>query len=119
MKSLLASLVTSSVLLLTSVAFAQAVSFPVVQLNEEALGGDVLLIQMKESLVITGSENEALEKELGRKMKSLFTKAMVLSATPTDLLLTYDPSRVRPTVQAVLKRYANVLAKIELTTPMN
>lgn len=112
-------LLTTLLFLSASIGWAQSVDLPPVRLGQEALGGDVLLINMKEYLIISGKESRALERELGLEAKQRMTKDIVTSKGIGELIATYQPSNSRPTVRLILLRYAETLSQVNPKLGLN
>jgi hypothetical protein len=96
-----------------SYGFAETVQFPDTVINNKILGGDILLVQMKDYVVISGDESQALEAELGPHTKKQFTRDIVMNESVEKLIIKYNYENKLPTVQKILARYHQVLAKIE------
>ncbi|MGZ3770957.1 MAG: hypothetical protein ACXVCP_15620 [Bdellovibrio sp.] len=112
-------LFVATMIILPMFSFAETIQLPEVRLNQEALGGDILLIKMKDYLVISGKESLELEIELGVDAKKSFTRDIIMTKSVDELTALYNPVNDRNTVQAVLNRYAEVLAKIDSKTSLN
>lgn len=103
----------------SSFGFAEAIQLPDAVVNQEVLGGDILLIKMKDYLIISGKESHALESELGIETKKKLTRDIIMTKSIEELIATYNPLNDKPTVQIVLNRYADVLAKIDSKLTLN
>jgi hypothetical protein len=94
-------------------AFAQAseksVVLPTVTVNKETLGGDILLINMKDYLVIQGNQSKVLETELGAELKKKFTHDIVMTQSVEFLLANYA-TEARPVTKEVINQYAEIIA---------
>jgi hypothetical protein len=93
--------------------FAEVTSVPTAVIHQDVLGGDVLLIQMKDYLVITGKESQSLELELGANGKKVFTQDIVMGRSMNRLVGMYNPMNKKPTVKKILNRYSDLLLKLE------
>jgi hypothetical protein len=74
---------------------------------------------MKDYVIISGKESQALENELGVEVKKQFTRDMVMTKSVDELIALYNPSSDRGTVQAVINRYSDVLTKIDSKSRLN
>jgi hypothetical protein len=99
-------------ILSASISFAaeDSAETATVSIPKDTYGGEVLLVNAKEYLFITITENRALEKELGKARKG-FTFDMALAKSPEEIANAYNPSNNKPTVKKILARYAEVLSR--------
>ncbi len=95
------------VMFLVCVARAE-IKLPTVSINEQTLGGDILLINMKDYLVIQGTQSKALESELGPNLKKHFTRDIVM-AESVDFLKTKYGLENRPVTNEIIKIYAEII----------
>lgn len=112
-------LMTALMIFGSSFVLAETIQLPGAAVNQEILGGDILLIKMKAHLIISGKESQALEKELGAETKKKLTHDMVMTKSFEELKSSYNPSNDKPMVQVILNRYAEVLAKIDAKLTLN
>ncbi len=108
-----------SCLLCSQFVLAQWSQLPAVEVNQEVLGGDILLIKMKEYVVITGAESTALIKELGIDSKKAFTRDIIMTRSVDQLVASYQPSEARPVTELIINRYLNVLLKLNKKESLN
>jgi hypothetical protein len=106
-------------IIFSSLGFAETIQFPEVMIHQDVLGGDIILIKMKEYLVISGKESRSLEKELGVEAKRQFTRDITMTKSFSEMVELYNPYGDRPTVRMILKRYADVVTKIDSASKMN
>ncbi len=93
------SLVTAS-LLAVEVATAEQ-PLPTVQVTQQVLGGAVLLIEMKHTLVIERGVNERVLQELGEAEKKKFFHDIVMSRSVEYLRRTYAASNQEAVSQLI------------------
>jgi hypothetical protein len=103
----------------SSFGFAETIQLPDAVVNQQVLGGDILLIKMKDYVIISGKESQTLEKELGAETKKELTRDIIMTKSVEELIASYNPSNDKPMVQAILNRYAAVLAKIDSKLTLN
>jgi hypothetical protein len=84
------------------------VNLPTVSIDKQTLGGDILLINMKDYLVIQGSQSKVLENELGSELKKNMTRDMVMTK-PVKLLLASYGRENCPVTNEVINRYGEIL----------
>lgn len=96
---------------LVSSAYAadQEVVLPTITINQETQGGDILLINMKDYLVIQGNQSKVLEAELGPELKKKFTHDLVMTQSVEFLLANYGNEK-RPVTNEVINQYSEILA---------
>lgn len=102
-----------------TIGYAAPVQLPAVTLNSESIGGDILLIKMKDHVIITGHESEDLVKEIGQDNKRNFTRDIVMTKTPKELAELYNPKGSNKMVQTIISRYTETLARIDITPSLN
>lgn len=112
-------LILYSSFLFSQIVAADWAQLPVVEVDQEALGGDILLINMKEYLVISGTESATLVKELGLENKNSFTRDIIMTKSIDQLIATYQPSKARPMTEQIINRYSNVLLKLNKIETLN
>jgi hypothetical protein len=112
-------LIVALMILGSSFAFSETNQLPDAVINQEVLGGDILLIKMKDYLVVTGKESQALEQELGAETKSKLTQDIIMTKSADELAALYNPTNDKPTVQKILIRYADVLARVDAKPSLN
>jgi hypothetical protein len=97
-------------LIFTSISEAarHIVNLPTVSIDKQTLGGDILLINMKDYLVIQGSQSKVLENELGSELKKNMTRDMIMTK-PVELLLASYGRENRPVTNEVINRYGEIL----------
>ena len=98
---------------------AEWTQLPAVEVNQEVLGGDILMIKMKEYLVITGAESATLVSELGIDSKKAFTRDIIMTKSVDQLVASYQPSEARPMTELIINRYLNVLLKLNKKESLN
>jgi hypothetical protein len=108
-----------TIMFLSTFSFAETVQLPDTKVNQEVLGGDILLIKMKGYLMISGKESQALEKELGIDSKKKFKRDIVMAKSFAELVALYNPVMDKKMVQVILNRYSDVLAKIDSKSSLN
>ena len=113
-----------SIILLSSLVFSQFVmaewvQLPPAEVNKEVLGGDILLINMKEYLIISGAESRALVKELGLDNKNTFTRDIIMTKSVDQLVASYQPSEVRPITAQIIIRYSDIIFKLNKKETLN
>ena len=106
-------------LLFSQFAIAEWVQLPAVEVNQEVLGGDILLINMKEYLVISGAESAALVKELGIDSKNAFTRDIIMTKSVDKLIASYQPSEARPMTEQIIVKYSNILFRLTKKETLN
>jgi hypothetical protein len=84
------------------------VTLPAVTVNEETLGGDILLINMKDYMVIQRNQSQYLEKELGAELKKQFTRDIVMTQSVEFLQAQYGGEK-HPVTNEVIKQYAEII----------
>lgn len=112
-------LMLGAMVFLSSYSFAETLSLPDATMSRSVIGGDILLIKMKAYVVISGEESRALESELGMEAKKQFTQDIVMSKSIRDLIVDYNSSNNRNTVQLIIERYSNVLTQLEAKSRLN
>ncbi|MGZ3747777.1 MAG: hypothetical protein ACXWRE_10415 [Pseudobdellovibrionaceae bacterium] len=112
-------LIATIIMFGSSFGFSETTQLPDVVVNQEALGGDILLIKMKDYLIISGKESQEIEKELGTESKKKFTRDIIMSKSVEELIASYNPSNDKPMVQTILKRYADILSRIDSKLTLN
>lgn len=83
------SLIVTFGLLTAQMAAAQQ-TLPTIQLTEQALGGAVLMIEMKYALVVDRSVNERVLQEIGETEKKNLFRDFVMSKSVEYLRWTYE-----------------------------
>ena len=106
-------------LFFSQLVIAESIQLPAVEVNQDVLGGDILLINMKEYLVISGSESTALKNELGIENKKNFTKDIIMTEPIDQLIAYYMPSESRPVTMKIIQRYSDILLKLSKKETLN
>ena len=83
-------------------------ALPAAQISSKTLGGEILLIQMKHSLVIDGDESAKLLAELGVTMKKSLLNDMIMNKPATSLTEAYGRPD-RPATNSVIEKYLNLI----------
>ncbi len=112
-------IILSLCLMSSNIVLADWIQAPAVEVNEAVLGGDILLINMKEYLVITGVESAALAKELRINKKNQLTKDIILEKSVEQLEKIYHASEFRPTTSQIINRYAEIIFKLQQAGTLN
>lgn len=112
-------LIAAFIMFGSSFGFAETIQFPDAVVDQDVLGGDILLIKMKDYLIISGKESQALEKEIGTETKKKLTHDIIMTKSVEELIASYNPSNDKPMVQTIINRYAEVLAKIDSKLSLN
>lgn len=89
------------------VASAEWMPLPENKISSATLGGEILLIQMKYSLIIEGEENAKILSELGASVKKAFFLDIVMSKSAPVLTEKYGRPD-RPATNAVINKYLNM-----------
>ncbi len=93
-------------LILTAGSFAQAdwQALPAVTVDQKTLGGSVLVLQMKYSLVVNGADEAQIITELGPEGKKELFKNMILNKSPQELKNRYVAAD-HPVTSSTIARY--------------
>lgn len=105
------SLILTLSLLTAQLAAAQQ-TLPTIQLTEQALGGAVLMIEMKHALVVDRGVNERVLQELGEGEKKNLFRDFVMSKSVEYLRRTYDAPHREATNQ-LIGQYEKLLSTNE------
>ena len=98
-------------LAIAPVVFAAPPALQTVSVTDQVLGGAVLMIRMQSALVIDGSLNSAVAKELGEKQKKAFYKDMVMERSVETLRIEYQDRNIanpRVATKSVIDRYEEI-----------
>jgi hypothetical protein len=109
----------TALILFSTIGFSKELQNPSVGIDQKVLGGDILLVKMKQFVVISGQESLELVAELGPEKKKDFTHDIVMAKPSEQLTSLYNPDHKKKTVQLILNRYADALAKIERKAEAN
>ncbi len=83
---------------------------PTAEVTQSVLGGDILLINMKEYLVISGEDSKKIIQELGSKEKyQQLTKSLVNVENSLQIKKLFQISEKKPTALNILNKYENLL----------
>lgn len=82
-------------------------ALPPAEISAKTLGGEILLIQMKHSLIIDGEESARILSELGASMKKAFINEMIMGKPATALTENYGRPD-RPATNAVIDKYISL-----------
>ncbi len=97
-------------LILLFISTVQAVTvLPAVTVNEGTIGGDIILINMKDYLVIQGDQSKVLQEELGAEVKNNFTRDLVLTKSVEYLQANYGNDS-RPITNEIISRYGEIIS---------
>lgn len=95
-------------ILSTPAAKAEWKALPAAQISSKTLGGEVLLIQMKHSLIIDGDVSAKILFELGASAKKSFLSDMIKSKPVPVLVEAYDRPD-RPATHLVIEKYMSLI----------
>jgi hypothetical protein len=104
-------------LILTAGSFAKAEwhELPVTIIDQRALGGTVLLLQMKYSLVVSGSDEAQIINELGLEGKKELFKNMIQNKSAEELKTRYGNSNHNVT-NSTIARYEALVGNSKALT---
>ncbi len=99
-----------AILILLFISTVQAITvLPAVSVNEGTIGGDIILINMKDYLVIQGDQSKVLKEELGIEIKNKFTRDLVLTKSVEYLQANYGSDN-RPITNEIISRYGEIIS---------
>ena len=100
----------------SSAARAQSGTLPEAEVNATTLGGQMLLVRMKEFVVISGAENQAVRGELGEARRQEFYRAIILDKDPAGIATELKTS---PSGSAgrILAQYRAIRDRLAGSTP--
>lgn len=88
---------------------AQTQMLPEVSVDESILGGHVVLINMKDSLLISGKESQNIDQEIGADAKNNLLRSFLMLVDSAELENTYiGSSDEKPVTQKIIQRYQDI-----------
>jgi hypothetical protein len=99
----------------SSLAQAETLALPEATVSSKILGGTVLMIQMKYTLVIDGDVQKALTRELGQVGREKLFRDLILSKDVAYIKMIYS-AEGRSATNKLISKYENIGSqKLKLT----
>ena len=96
-------------LVVSSMASAEMMQLPEATLSAKSVGGAIVMIQMKHSLVINGDIHEKLVKELGADGRKNLIRDMIMDKEVAALKMAYTNLN-RPAATQVVQQYERLVS---------
>lgn len=91
---------------------AKTEMLPEVSVNESILGGHVVLINMKDSLLISGQETQHIESEIGSEQKDNLLRSFLMLEDASELENNYiGSSEDKNVTRLIIQRYQLIREK--------
>ena len=95
-------------------AWSATHQLPEAEISGKTLGGTVLVIQMKHTLVIDGGAQKAITQELGEPKRKAFYKDIAMNIEAGQLKSKYGSKMRKATNEVIAKYESLVLPKVKL-----
>lgn len=91
---------------------AETQMLPEIAVDESILGGHIVLINMKDSMLISGKESLQIESEIGIDQKNKLIISFLMAEDPAEIQFAYaGNNHDKPTTEQVIQRYRLILQK--------
>ena len=91
---------------------AETQMLPEIAVDESILGGHIVLINMKDSMLISGKESLQIESEIGIDQKNKLIISFLMAEDPAEIQFTYaGNNHDKPITEQVIQRYRLIRQK--------